>query len=221
MGTEESLFSVMTYKHSDKISYFEIDYNGLLGKFFEDLKNDSLIPKKESTKTLPKEITINHSRVGLYVIGFNSPNQFKTLIKSMLQYDEEFITKPRKILLDNSTDLSTTPEYSKICSEYGFEHIKKDNLGICGGRQWIAEHFENSEMEYMYFFEDDMFFYPKKGEVCRNGFNRHVKNLYQKSLSIINNENLDFLKLNFSEFYGDNSTQWSWYNVPQNVRDEV
>jgi hypothetical protein len=221
MGTEESLFSIMTYKHSDKISYFEIDYNGLLGKFFENLKNDLLVSKKESVKISPKENSVSDSHVSIYVIGFNSPNQFKTLIKSMLQYDEEFITKPRKILLDNSTDLSTTPEYSKICSEYGFEHIKKDNLGICGGRQWIAEHFENSEMKYMYFFEDDMFFYPKKGEVCRNGFNRFVKNIYQKSLSIINTENLDFLKLNFSEFYGDNSTQWSWYNVPQNVRDEV
>jgi len=31
---------------------------------------------------------------------------------------------------------------------------------------------------------------------------------------------LDFLKLNFTEFYGDNSTQWSWYNVPQDVRNE-
>ena len=29
----------MTYKHSDLINYFEIDYSGLMGKFFEDLKN--------------------------------------------------------------------------------------------------------------------------------------------------------------------------------------
>ena len=33
-------------------------------------------------------------------------------------------------------------------------------------------------------------------------------------------ENFDFLKLNFSEFFGDNGTQWSWYNVPQSVREE-
>ena len=33
-------------------------------------------------------------------------------------------------------------------------------------------------------------------------------------------ENFDFLKFNFSEFFGDNGTQWSWYNVPQAVRDQ-
>jgi hypothetical protein len=114
--------------------------------------------------------------------------------------------------------LATTDEYLKICEEFGFEHIKKDNIGITGGRQFIAEHFNETELDYMYFFEDDMFFYRGENNVCRNGFNRKVSNLYQKSLEIINKENFDFLKLNFSEFYGDNSTQWSWYNVPQNFR---
>ena len=222
MGTEESIFSIITYKHSDKVSHFDIEYNGLIGKFFEDLKDGKLVSKQEEIK-LSETVSFtppSKDNVGLYVIGFNSPNQLKTLIESMLAYDEEFIKKPRKILLDNSTDLSTTPVYSELCSEYGFEHIKKENLGICGGRQWIAEHFEKSEMDYMYFFEDDMFFFPKEGETCRNGFNRFVPNLFRKSLSIIQKERFDFLKLNFSEFFGDNSIQWSWYNVPQVVRDE-
>jgi hypothetical protein len=34
-------------------------------------------------------------------------------------------------------------------------------------------------------------------------------------------DNIDFLKVSYSEFYGDNGTQWSWYNVPQNIRNEV
>ena len=222
MGTEESIFSIITYKHSDKVSHFDIEYNGLIGKFFEDLKDGKLVSKQEEIK-LSETVSFtppSKDNVGLYVIGFNSPNQLKTLIDSMLAYDEDFIKKPRKILLDNSTDLSTTPVYSELCSEYGFEHIKKENLGICGGRQWIAEHFEKSEMDYMYFFEDDMFFYPKEGETCRSGFNRFVPNLFRKSLSIIQKEKFDFLKLNFSEFFGDNSIQWSWYNVPQVVREE-
>jgi len=222
MGTEESIFSIITYKHSDKVSHFDIEYNGLIGKFFEDLKDGKLVSKQEEIK-LSESVSFtppSKDNVGLYVIGFNSPNQLKTLIDSMLAYDEDFIKKPRKILLDNSTDLSTTPIYSELCSEYGFEHIKKENLGICGGRQWIAEHFEKSDMEYMYFFEDDMFFYPKEGETCRSGFNRFVPNLFRKSLSIIQKEKFDFLKLNFSEFFGDNSIQWSWYNVPQVVREE-
>ena len=230
MGTEESLFSIMMYKYPELISYFEIDSNGLIGKFFENLKNESVELKqtiqiisndtKLTSSTTVKPSINRTDNVGVYVIGFNSPKQFETLINSMLEYDKNFIEKPRKILLDNSTDLTTTPEYSRLCSEYGFEHIKKENLGICGGRQWISEHFDKSNLEFMFFFEDDMFFYPNKGEVCRNGFNRFIPDLYDKTLSIAKNENFDFLKLNFSEFFGDNSTQWSWYNVPQVVRDE-
>jgi hypothetical protein len=140
MGTEESIFTIMTYKHSDLINYFEIDGNGLMGKIFEDLKNDNLKVKSESKMSV--ENTLDTNKVGLYVITFNSPNQFETLIKSMLEYDKDFILKTTKFLLDNSTDESTTPRYKELCEEYGFEHIKKDNLGICGGRQWIAEHFE-------------------------------------------------------------------------------
>ena len=218
MGTEESLFSIITYKHADLINYFEIEGNGLFGKFFEDLKEDRLVIKSEykMVNTTPLDV----SKVGLYVIGFNSPNQFETLVKSMLDYDANFIDKTQKYLLDNSTDLSTTPRYIELCELYGFEHIKKDNLGICGGRQFIAEHFDASDLDVMIFSEDDMNFYKKPGEVCRNGFNRYTPNLYNKCLNIIQKENYDFLKINFSEFYGDNSTQWSWYNVPQHIRIE-
>ena len=216
MGTEESVFSIMLYKHSDLINYFEIESNGLIGKFFEDLKNDDLKVKSESKISVDNNLNIN--KVGLYVITFNSPNQFETLIKSMLEYDKNFILKPTKFLLDNSTDLSTTPRYKELCEEYNFEHIKKDNIGIVGGRVFVAEHFDETGLDFYYFFEDDMAFYPKKGEVCRNGFPRYVDNLYQKSLEIIQKENFDFLKLNFSEFYGDHSVQFSWYNTPQNFR---
>ena len=219
MGTEESIFSIMCYTHSDLINYFEIESNGLFGKFFEDLKNDDLKPKSESV--IKTENTLDTNKVGLYVITFNSPNQFRTLIDSMIAYDKDYIYKTKKFLLDNSSDLTTTKEYSIICEEYGFEHIKKDNLGICGGRQWIAEHFQNeTDLDFYLFFEDDMFFYPKEGDVCRNGFNRYVPNLYTKTLQIVKKENFDFLKLNFSEFFGDNGTQWAWYNVPQHIRQK-
>ena len=217
MGTEESIFSIMVYKLSEYINYFEIEYNGLFGKFFEDLKDDVLVKKTEFVKI---QNNLDIDKVALYVITFNSPKQFETLIKSMIEYDRDFLDKPKKFLLDNSTDLSTTEEYLRLCKEYDFEHIKKDNIGITGGRQWTAEHFDETGLDYMLFFEDDMFFYSRKNEVCRNGFNRYTSNLYQKSLEIVNKENFDFLKLNFSEFYGDNSTQWSWYNVPQNFREQ-
>jgi hypothetical protein len=219
MGTEESIFSIMCYKHSDIINYFEIESNGLIGKFFENLKNDELKLNSENIHKSENNLDIN--KVGLYVITFNSPNQFRTLIDSMIAYDKDYIYKTKKFLLDNSSDLSTTEEYSVICEEYGFEHIKKDNLGICGGRQWIAEHFQNeTDLDFYLFFEDDMFFYPNEGKVCRNGFNRYVPNLYSKTLQIVKKENFDFLKLNFSEFFGDNGTQWAWYNVPQHIREK-
>ena len=219
MGTEESIFSIMCYKHSDLINYFEIESNGLVGRFFEDLKNNNLKPKSEYVDRSSNTLDIN--KVGLYVITFNSPNQFRTLIESMIAYDKDYIYKTKKFLLDNSTNENTFSEYAELCEEFDFEHIKKDNLGICGGRQWIAEHFQNeTDLDFYLFFEDDMFFYPHKGEVCRNGFNRYVPNLYSKTLQIVKKENFDFLKLNYSEFFGDNGTQWSWYNVPQDVRQK-
>lgn len=219
MGTEESLFTILVYKYPQDYQYFQINSNGLVNKFFEDVKNGEHKVKTEcKVTTVINDLNVNN--VGLYVITFNSPNQVRTLIKSMEEYDNEFVTKPQWILLNNSTDLSTTEEYEKICEEYEIEHIKKDNLGICGGRQWIAEDAEKRGFDFYFFFEDDMFFYPHEGKICKNGFNRYVKNLYRNSLQITKRNNFDFLKLSFTEFYGDNRVQWSWYNVPQNFREQ-
>jgi len=229
MGTEESLFSIMLYRHPELIDYFEIESNGLMGKFFEDLKCDTLKIKTQPllhNSNAPANVPNGQQQSGqtlhktsLYVIGFNSPKQFKTLIVSMMKYDKNYIVKPKKYLLNNSTDRTTDEEYGSICREHGFEIIGTGgNLGICGGRQYIAEHFDRTDQDFMLFFEDDMFFYPIEGEVCKNGFNRKVNDLYSKSLEIISNNGYDFLKLNFTEFFGNNSTQWAWYNVSQEYR---
>ena len=219
MGTEESLFTILLYRYADMYQYFPIEGNGLISKFFEDVKNDRHKPMDELKFEIVKN-DLDISNTALYVITFNSPNQIKTLIQSMKEYDEDFVTKPQWVVLDNSTDLSTSPEYEALAREYNMIYVKKDNLGICGGRQWVAEHAEENGYDYYFFFEDDMFFYPKEGEVCKNGFNRYVKGLYRKSLQIAKRNNFDFLKLSFSEFYGDNRTQWAWYNVPQSFREE-
>jgi hypothetical protein len=219
MGTEESLFTLLTYMHPESFDYFEIESNGLISKFFEDVKNNQHKIKNEGRVIISgKDSDTNNS--ALYVITFNSPKQFETLISSMEQYDSNFIHKPKKYLLDNSSDETTFEQYRKLCEQYEFEHIKKDNLGICGGRQFIAEHADLNNFDYYFFFEDDMFFYPKKGEVCRNGFNRFVENFYNNVLQIIQKHDFDFLKFNYSEFFGDNGIQWSWYNVPQDVREK-
>jgi len=218
MGTEESLFSILLYNNPTIVDYVEIESNGLVYKFFEDVKNNNLVIKSLKKERVIKNKT--NGEVGLYVITFNSPKQFETLINSMLLYDSEFLEKTNKFLLNNSTNLSTTPEYIKLCEQYGFEHIKKDNIGITGGRVFVAEHFENSDMEYYLFFEDDMFFNMGADDLCKNGFNRNVRHLYRKVLQIMRKENFDFLKLNYTEFYGSHEKQWSWYNVDQEFRSK-
>jgi hypothetical protein len=217
MGTEESIFSAMCYKHSDIINYFEIESNGLMSTFFENLKDDKLTIKSESS-TLNTDNDLDMNNTALYVISFNSPKQFETLIESMSLYDTCFIAKPRKFLLDNSTDESTFDEYARICEEHNFNHIKKENLGICGGRQFIAEHADENNFDFYFFFEDDMFLNSKWIHPCKNGFSVYLDNFYYNTLNIIKKNNYDFLKLSFTEFYGDNSTQWAWYNVPQSFR---
>jgi len=210
MGADECIFTILCHQNPETIHRFEVEGNGLVWPFFEELK--------KYTQVVPKPKT---NGVGLYVITFNSPKQFETLLKSMVSYDENFLKKTKKFLLDNSTDLSTTPRYLELCEEYGFEHIKKDNIGITGGRQWVAEHFnEQKDLSHYFFFEDDMFFVDTQDYVCKTGFNRYIDDLFNKCLEIIKKEKFDFLKLNFSEFYGTNEKQWAWYNVPQSVRQE-
>ena len=218
MGTEESLFSIMLYKYSEKFVYFDINSDGLVYKFFEDITNNTA-KQKYLDKKINLNLELNTNNVGLYVITFNSPKQFETLIQSMLLYDDNFIKKPKKILLNNSTDSSTFAEYDSICNKYEFEHIKKDNIGICGGRQYIAEDASDRNFDFYFFFEDDMFFHNGEDVVCKNGFNRYVKNLYRASLEISKNAGFDFLKLCYTEVFGDNGTQWAWYNVPQDIRE--
>jgi hypothetical protein len=216
MGADECLFTILCHKYPELIHRFQIEGNGLVWPFFENLKS-FVKPIDVETK-----IKINNigSDIGLYVITFNSPKQFETLIESMLDYDPSFLTRTKKYLLNNSTDLTTTERYIQLCDQYGFEHIKKNNIGITGGRQFIAEHFnEQNNLSHYYFFEDDMFFYNGGDITCKNGFIRKIKNIFDNTLKIIKEENFDFLKLNFSEFYGSHNKQWAWYNVPQSFRE--
>ena len=220
MGTEESLFTIMTYKYPELIQFYEIEMNGLLSLFFENLKNDTLVVKQEKseTNTINKK---NKNNVALYVLTYNSPKQFEKLCISFEEYDRNFLTVPKKYLLNNSLNHDTDGEYKELCEKYGFEEIKKDNLGICGGRQFISEHSDENGFDYHFFFEDDMFFYLGKDEFCRNGFRRKIKDFFNIIMDIVWDEDFDFLKWNFSEFFGDNTKQWSWHNVPGDVRSKL
>lgn len=211
MGADESLNTILSYRHPELIHNFQLGGDGLCWPFFENLK-DYLQPTYSWTE----------SKTALYVLTFNSPKQFETLIESIKQYDPDYLNLTEKYLINNSTKRGVARTYNKLCKDYGFTQIKKQNIGICGGRQFIAEHFENeTSADYYLFFEDDMFFYNGEDNTCRNGFNRKIPELYRKSLEIIIKEKFDFLKLNFTEFFGDNRKQWSWHNVPDVARQEL
>jgi len=215
MGTEESVFTIMAHKEPSKYSRFELKSEdcGLLSSFFETLKNHI----KSEAPNLSRPIS---KKCSLYVLTFNSPDQFSKLIESFKQVPD-FFDMVEKYVLDNSTDPSVFEHNQKIANDNAFTLIKKNNIGICGGRQFIAEHFAETDSEYMLFFEDDMFLNPPSSTgFCKNGFRQYIQGLLPKSLKIMAKHKFDFLKLCFTEFFGDNRTQWSWYNVPQNVREK-
>jgi hypothetical protein len=215
MGTEESIFSIMSHSEPSVYARFELQPEdaGLLSPFFEKLKNFNSLELPTLSKPTKESCS-------LYVLTFNSPDQFSKLIQSFKQVPN-FFDLVDKYVLDNSTDASVFEINQKIASDNGFTLIKKDNIGICGGRQFIAEHFDESNADYMMFFEDDMFLNPPSDtSFCKNGFRKYIEDLLPKCLKIMSQDQLDYLKLCFTEFFGDNRTQWSWYNVPQDVRSK-
>jgi len=203
MGTEECIFTIIAHKHPELISGFDFD------KISEALFTTTI------TKPF-SAITTN-----LYVLTYNSPEQFAYLLNSFENSDSDFLNKPRKIVLNNSTDETTFEAYDTLCEKYGFEQIKKGNLGICRGRQFVADHFDQSDADYYIFFEDDMLLHEIQvsgNKFCLNGFRKWVPNLYDRTLKIMHKEKYDFLKLNFTEVYGGNEIQWAWYNVTDDIR---
>jgi hypothetical protein len=225
MGTEESIFSIMTHLEPHIYRRYALDGNGLISKFASHLVDDAVILETVTSKILNFSRTSYNSRVdktSLYVLGFNFPDQFRTLLESFEKHPV-WLKHPRKILINNSTDQSVMPEYEKLCTEYGFEHIiTGENLGINRGRLLAAKHFEESDSNYYFFFEDDMCLHePDLVTTCRNGFKQSVPNLYKTVHEIMARDALDFLKLSYTEVYMDNNIQVSWYNVPQVVRSNI
>jgi len=226
MGTEESLFLIMAYQYPEIYRRFALDENGLIIKFIQALDQGTVelepVPEKR-VGLIQKSLNLDGIKTSLYVLTFNFPHQLQTLIDSYEKHPN-FLDKTRKILLDNSTDEESRIKNREIADKYGFEHIiTGKNGGICGGRQLAAEHFHESDSDFYIFLEDDMCIHDPstKGEFCRNGFRFYIDNLYNKIHKIMLKEDLDFLKLSYTEVYMDNNIQVSWYNVPQHVRSEV
>jgi len=230
MGADECIYTIMCYIHSNLISEFNIKGDGLVWPFFENLKkftNKIFKPEPEIERenfTIPEKtqpIFLDERKTALYVLTYNSPDQLSTLIKSFHQVPGFLDGFSEKYIIDNSLKTECFGPNLELAMKNNFSLIKKDNLGICGGRQFVAEHFSQIESEYMIFFEDDMFLNPpsEKG-FCKNGFKKYIDNILGKSINIMLKHKFDFLKWSFTEFFGDNKTQWAWYNVPQAVRSQ-
>jgi len=215
MGTEESIFTILCYLYPEDISRVMIESNGLLNTIFEALKNDSVVierpvgPKNSEIPALDE--------LKIYVLTFNSCDQLELLLQNFTVTYPELIAIKDKVLVNNSTERGYDECYKEIADKYGFSIQNFDNIGICGARQWVAEDFEKSNKSYYIFFEDDMLFNVNE-TYCKNGFGTKTKDLFNKGLKILEKEGLDFLKISFSEFFGGNNQQWSYCNVPQQVR---
>ena len=231
MGTEESIFSAMTYLEPTLFDRFEITDNGLIGPFFEALQRGAvplvrtrmlqpgLTVKPDGTRSRRTRSAAQLS-TAFYILTFNQPQQLEMLVRSWRQ-QPAFFDRAAVYVIDNSTTSQAIEANRAICAREGFQHLAQGNLGICGGRQLAAELFEASRHDYMFFLEDDMLLASSDMPPCRTGFIRWVDGLHTKLLGIMEQEGFDFLKLSFSELYGLNSDQWAWYNVPPGVRRSV
>lgn len=217
MGTEESIFTIMSHDSDLNIHTFALGDDGMVWPFFEQLKNI------DEVKAIPRKKSPEDYITNFYMLSFNSPEQFNQVCRSIVLSNKEMFTGTRRILINNSTDESTFAQYDVLCELYGFEEIHRENLGICGGRQFAAEHAEDSEADFSIFFEDDMLLNPPsmETEVCSSGFRKYVPDLYKTIVEIMIKHNYDFLKFSFSEFYLNNNFQVAWYNVPQSVRSAI
>jgi hypothetical protein len=226
MGTEESIFTLMSYLEPEKYRRYALDSNGLVVKFVQALLDDKVelesIPD-DRVYLKPKNLDTSNLKTSLYMLTFNFPEQIEHTIKTWEANSSDWLTKShRKILIDNSNKQEAIDGNKAICEKYGFEHIiTGENLGINRGRQLVAEHFDESDSDYYFFFEDDMGFNPSDDNgFCRNGFRKYIPNLYDTVHKIMLKEEFDFLKLSYTEVYMDNNIQVSWYNVPQHIRVE-
>jgi hypothetical protein len=223
MGTEESLFSIMAHLEPHVYRRYALEGNGLIVKFIQDLMENNVRLENNGGRAhvLPKGVyNANTSKTSLYMLTFNFPEQIEHTVATWEANSPDWMSKPRKILLDNSTDETARIKNQELARKYNFEYIPMEgNVGINGGRLFAAKHFQESDSDYYFFFEDDMGLYPSTEQgFCRNGFKNYIPNLYKTIHEIMAKEDFDFLKLSFTEVYMDNNIQVSWYNVPQSVR---
>lgn len=207
MGTEESIFTILSYRFPYLINLEMINGDGLIYTFFERLKNSK------------HEITSFSDEIATYVLTYNAPKQFEMWAKTFEATYPEFAESSPKYVINNSDDPTLTVDYLKLFKKYKFKEIKFKNIGITGGRYEAAKHFSKTKHGYMIFFEDDMLVSTSK-EKTPFGFNQFFdKNVFNNVKDILETEELDYIKLSFDELYGNNATNWAWYHTPTYMKN--
>jgi hypothetical protein len=240
MGTEESVFTLMAMESPELYDRFALkdEHHGLLQHFFEHVKALPLrVPRSragalshrrapqpgpagrpERRRALQRELPARS--IAGYIVTFNAPVQLERTVTGWVSG----FTFDTLYILDHSTDEAARAANRAFAERVGATLLShpKGNGGISGGRQFVAEHFAASAHDYYVFIEDDMLLNDAAAApVCRNGFRSTVPQLRETLLHIMELEEFDFLKLSFTEFFGENRTQFAWYNVPGAVRAEV
>lgn len=194
------------------------DLEPLLEQAFAPAVWSCRLKRSSTMRVAPRQIP-GDDVVGLYVLTFNAPAQFRSWIESVQRADPAILDGTDKVLLNNSTDESLFDEYDAICAEYGFAQHRLGNMGINAGRVWCSRHFfDRTNHAAMLYFEDDMLLHATPG-VCRNGFSTCLPHLLSTSVDILRNEpGLDFLKLSFTELHGDHRENWAYYNLSGDER---
>lgn len=229
MGTEESVLTIVAHRHPEFFQRESLSEDGLLRPFFERLiakgstGNDNprellRSPGAPAPLPLPRRNTADTS-LSVYVLTFNCPEQLRLFFQSWHRALGE-LESLSLYVVDNSTDPACIRSNQRLCNRYGGVHIAHGNLGISGGRQFVAEHFHASGAQFMLFLEDDMLCSHTEG-VCPKGMSTLVDQLLPRALAVLRKEKLDFLKLSFSEFFGSNDQQWAWHNVSEERRRQL
>lgn len=228
MGTEESILTIIAHRHPDLFQREPLAEDGLIAPYLERLVQaskptqraaDGRVGTMPAAAPPPPLPTAERPALSIYVLTFNCPRQLALLLASWADAFQA-VHALQLYIVDQSTAADCQRDNQAICQRYGGRYLAPGNLGICGGRQFIADHFADSGAAYMLFLEDDMLHATQDG-TCRSGFARRVDRLLPRALAILVSRQLDFLKLSFTEFYGSNDQQWAWHNVTEERRAQL
>lgn len=244
MGTEENILTALTHRHPEHCQRFLLKEDGLMWPLFEAIEQGELplvgaqvIDLDASTDgpeagpyegaTCDADPLIDNTAglgrtpsLAVYVLTFNSHDQLQMLIESWQHaWQQAGIAGYAVVVIDHSTDQAIIQDNGHLCGHRGFRHVAHGNVGICGGRQWAAVDFHQSPHTHALFLEDDMLLIGPTTDqpLCRSGFPTHIDGLLPKALALMVENDVDLLKLNYSELYGTHAKQWAWCNLS---RDE-